>query len=205
MDGSLAKALLIHDRVRRNLLSSSGFTVVDMVFVMLIAGVLMAMAVPSVQNIRESIVLGEAQRSLTSELNQARLLAVSTNRVVRVRFNCPSARYFRTVELVGTPSKPAPEDTAMNRCSTTAFPTPPPDQDPLTLPNHDGPPRKLDDRVSFGSVQTVEFWPDGTAHIDSTGTNPWPQIPTAGIALTVTKGTVVKTVTVNGLGKIQAQ
>jgi type II secretory pathway pseudopilin PulG len=174
-----------------------------MVFVMLVAGVIMAMAVPSLQNIGQTLALGEAKRRIASELNYARLLAVSTNRPIRVRFNCPAAGYYRTIELVGTPSKPSVEDTAANRCAPSAYPSPPADQDPLTKPNHDGPPRQLDTRVTFGSVQTIEFWPDGTAHIDSAGTNPWPQIPPAGVALTVTKGAVVETVTVNGLGKIQ--
>lgn len=199
----MAKPLLIHGGVRRNHLSESGFTVVDMVFVMLVAGVIMAMAVPSLQNIGQTLALGEARRRIASELNYARLLAVSTNRPIRVRFNCPAAGYYRTIELVGTPSKPSVVDTAANRCAPSAYPSPPDDQDPLTLPNHDGPPRQLDTRVTFGSVQTIEFWPDGTAHIDSAGTNPWPQIPPAGVALTVTKGAVVETVTVNGLGKIQ--
>jgi hypothetical protein len=175
-----------------------------MIFVMLIAGIVMAMAVPSLQNMGEALALGEAQRRIASELNQARLKAVSTNRPMRVRFNCPAAGYYRTVELVGTPSKPAVEDTAADRCAPAKYPSPPADLDPLTLPNHDSAPQKLDTRVKFGSVQSVEFWPDGTAHID-TGVNPWTQIPPAGIALTVTKGTVVEAVTVNGLGKIESK
>lgn len=201
----MAKPLLIHGGVRRNLHSTAGFTIVDMVFVMLVLGVIMAMAVPSLQNIGQTLALGEAQRRIASELNYARLLAVSTNRPIQVRFNCPVAGYYRTIERVGTPTKPAAADLAADRCTPTSFPSPPADQDPLTLPNHDGPPRQLDERVKFGAVQTIEFWPDGTAHIDSAGTNPWPQIPTAGIAITVTKGTVVETVTVNGLGKIETK
>src|SRR5688500_3374971 len=105
-----------------------------MIFVMLIAGIVMAMAVPSLQNMGEALALGEAQRRIASELNQARLKAVSTNRPMRVRFNCPAAGYYRTVELVGTPSKPAAEDTAADRCAPAKYPSPAADVDPLTLP-----------------------------------------------------------------------
>ncbi len=178
----------------------------DILFVIIIACIVMAMAVPAVQNIGQAVVLGEAQRSITNELNHARMLAVSTNRPVRVRFNCPLPGYFRTVELVGTPTVNAPEDSAPDRCAPNKYPYPPDDTDPLTRPNHDGPPRKLDDRVKFGTVQTIEFWPDGTAHYEDADVNPvWAPIPVAGIGLTLTKGAVVKTVTVNGLGKIEAK
>lgn len=177
-----------------------------MLFVMLIAGIVMAMAVPSIQNIGGAVVLGDAQRGISSELHRARMLAVSTNRPVRVRFNCPQAGYYRTVELIGTPTVNKPEDSAVDRCAPAKYPFPPDDVDPLTLPNHDGPPRKLDDRVAFGSVQTIEFWPDGTAHYEDADLNPvWALIPGDGIGLTVMKGAVVKTVTVNGLGKIESK
>jgi type II secretory pathway pseudopilin PulG len=191
--------------VRRNLHDSSGFTLVDLIFVMMLIGVLSAMAVPSIQDIQNSIALGEATRRIESELQQAKLLAVTTNRPIRVRFNCPQAGYYRTVELIGTPSNPDAADDAANRCSGAMYPSPPADQNPLTRPNHDGPARQLDPRVTFGAVQTIEFWPDGTAHINAGGANPWSQIPPAGIAITLTKGAVVKTVTVNGLGKIEAK
>lgn len=176
-----------------------------MVFVVAIVAVLAAIAVPGMQDMANSMVLGEQQRRVRSELQQAKLLAVSTNRPIRVRFNCPSAGEYRITELIGTPSKPHVNDTAATRCSEQAFPYPAPDNTPLTRPNHDGPVRKLDTRVSFGSVQTIEFWPDGTARTDQ-GELPWDIIdPGNAVAITLTKGAVVKTVTVNGLGKIEAQ
>jgi prepilin-type N-terminal cleavage/methylation domain-containing protein len=188
--------------VRRNLYSTSGFTLVDMVFVMAIIAILSAIAVPGMQDIADSMVLGEAARQVRAELQQAKLLAVTTNRPMRVRFNCPLAGDYRITELIGTPTKPVAMDTATTRCSEQLFPYPAPDINPLTRPNHDGPVRKLDQRVTFGPVQTIEFWPDGTARIDQ-GVLPWSVITGEdGLALTLIKGTVVKTVTVNGLGKI---
>jgi prepilin-type N-terminal cleavage/methylation domain-containing protein len=189
--------------VTRNLHSTSGFTLIDMIFVMAIIAVLSAIAVPRMQDVSDSLVIGEAQRRIRSELQQAKLLAVTSNRPIRVRFNCPSAGEYRITELIGTPTIPSPMDNAANRCSEQAFPYPAPDITPLTRPNHDGPLRKLDSRVSFGAVQTIEFWPDGTARTDQ-GRLPWDLAP-ANTAITLTKGAVVKTVTVNGLGKIDAQ
>jgi hypothetical protein len=130
---------------------------------------------------------------------------VTTNRPFRVRFNCPVNGAYRRTELIGTPGKPAAEDTAANRCSAAAYPYPSADLNPLTRPNHDGPIRELASSVEFGAVQTIEFWPDGTAHIDDGGVDEWPAIDGAGVAITLKKGAVVKTVTVNGLGKIQKQ
>jgi type II secretory pathway pseudopilin PulG len=177
-----------------------------MVVVVLMLGILAAIAVPSIHDIQSTIALGEAQRRVTNELQYARLLAVSSNRPIRVRFNCPSAGYYRTVELIGTPTVQDAADNAPTRCSPNLFPFPPADDTPLTRPNHDGPVRMLDPRTAFGAVQTIEFWPDGTAHYQDADANPvWAVIPPAGLALTVTKGAVVKTVTVNGLGKIQSQ
>ena len=111
-----------------------------------------------------SIALGQARRIVHSELQQARMKSVTSNLVMRVRFNCPAAGQFRMLELLGTPSAPAPQDTAANRCSDTMYPFPPADQNPVTLPNQDGPIRRIDPRVSFGAVQTIEFRPTGTAY-----------------------------------------
>jgi hypothetical protein len=85
------------------------------------------------------------------------------------------------------------------------YPYPAPDRNPLTRPNLDGPPRFLDPSVTFGAVQSIEFWPDGTAHYNNAGANPWPMIPAAGRSLTMTKSGKTATVTVNGLGKVQLQ
>jgi hypothetical protein len=146
--------------------------------------------------------LGQAAREVERELQTARLLAVSTNRPIRVRFNCPTPGQYRMVELIGTPTLPAAADSAANRCQETVYRFPPTDSNPMTLPNHDGPVRRLDSSVSFGATKTIEFWPDGTAHPDIGGAGPWPAGDTA---ISVTKGVNVKQITVNGLGKIQLQ
>jgi Tfp pilus assembly protein FimT len=176
-----------------------------MIVVMVLLATLSAMAIPVMRDFNGNIVLGSAQRMVASELQQARMKAVTTNRVVRIRFNCPAANQFRTVELIGTSSIPVAQDTASNRCSDAVYPYPPSDINPVTLPNHDGPLRRIDPKVSLGSVQTIEFRPSGMAYsVESDGTSTLP-LAGNGVSLTVTKGSETRTVTVNALGKIQAQ
>jgi Tfp pilus assembly protein FimT len=179
--------------------------VIDMVVVMALIAIISAMSVPVIKDFGDAIAIGQAQRLVQTELQQARMKAVTTNRIMRVRFNCPVAKQFRTVELIGTPSAPALQDTAANRCSATAYPYPAADNNIITLPNQDGPVRRIDPKVSFGAVQTIEFRPTGLAYtVNANGTS-GVTLPGNGVAITVTKGSVVKTVTVNALGKIAAQ
>jgi hypothetical protein len=165
-----------------------------------------AMAVPIMTNVAGSIKLGTATRDVERELQTARLTAVSSNQPMRFRFDCPAAGQYRLVELVGTPGVPAAADNAANRCALSTYPYPgDADKNPLTRPNHDGPLRRLDASVSFSGVTTIEFWPDGTAHTNSAGTNPWPAIAGSGTTVTLVRSGKTKTILVNGVGKIQVQ
>ena len=191
--------------MKQELRSSTGFSLIDLVVVVALFATLSAIAIPAIQNMGEAIALGEAQRLVQSELQQARLKSVTTNRVLRVRFNCPAAGQFRMVELIGTSSIPAPQDSAANRCSDTSYPYPAADHNPVTVPNNDGPIRRIDYRVSFGAVQTVEFRPTGVVYsVNGDGTS-GPPLAGNGVAITVTKGSDVRSVTVNALGRIQSQ
>ncbi len=199
---NLAEPLLSTSTVRQTL-RTDGFSLVDMLIVMGLIATLSAISMPLIQDMANSIALGQARRIVHSELQQARMKSVTSNNVMRVRFNCPAAGQFRMLELLGTPTAPAPQDTAANRCSDTTYPFPPADQNPVTLPNQDGPIRRLDPRVSFGAVQTIEFRPTGTAYsVNADGTS-GPPLAGNGVAITLTKGTETRSVTVNALGKIQ--
>jgi Tfp pilus assembly protein FimT len=191
--------------VRQTLRSSIGFTVIDMVVVITLIGIISAMSVPIIKDFGDAVALGQAQRLVQAEFQQARMKAVTTNRIMRVRFNCPAAKQFRMVELIGTPSAPANQDTAANRCSGTAYPYPAADNNVITLPNQDGPIRRIDPRVSFGATQTIEFRPSGIAYSVNTDGTSGVMLPGNGVAITMTKGSSVKTVMVNALGKISAQ
>jgi prepilin-type N-terminal cleavage/methylation domain-containing protein len=187
-----------------------GFTLLELVMVLAILGVISAMAIPALLNTTRQIRLAANARQVERELQGARMKAVRSNRAIRVHFNCPAATQYRSVELLGTVQTPAADDDesrAATRCGYASYPYPDRNPEFFAIPNNDGPIQSLEDGIGFGSdVQTVEFWPDGTAHAASGTTLPWPAIPDAGIGLTVFdvmhQTTIVTSIEVNGLGKI---
>lgn len=185
--------------------SARGFSLIDMLVVASLIGVIMAITVPSVTASLDAVRLGQAARAVERELQVAKSRAVGKGRVMRVRFNCPSTGYYRVVELLGTTSVPTAADAATNRCDQVVYPFPAPDNDPVTIPNHDGALRQMDNEVAFQLPQTIEFWPDGTAHYDNGSGNPWPMVPVAGLEIALVRKGVTQKITVNGLGKIELQ
>jgi Tfp pilus assembly protein FimT len=187
-----------------NIHSRVGFTLVDMIVTLTIFTILMAAAVPTIIDVTEGLKLGRAQREVQFEMNSARLTAVSSNRPMRIRFNCPSTGHYRVVELIGSPSHPDANDDASDRCDDSKWKYPANDNEPVSRPNHDGAVRALPSGVSFSAVVNLEFWPDGTVHKQVSGENPWTQLDaTNGATIKVNKGETEKMISVNGLGKIQ--
>ena len=184
--------------------SARGFTLLDLLVVIGIIIILTAVGLPLLNTATERLRFTQAAREVERELQGAKQRAVASNRPVRVRFNCPSNGIYRAVELIGTPSVPSSLDSADNRCDDTTYPYPAADRDPVTRPNIDGQLRRLPRGIAFGSVQTIEFWPDGTAHAlpSSSSGNPWPTIATTGETLTLTQGSRTASIQVNGLGRI---
>lgn len=183
----------------------AGFTLIDIMITLGVFAIVTAAAVPAVVDMTSNMRVAQGARDVERELQTARLRAVGSNRPMRMRFNCPVAGQYRMVELIGSTSAPDALDSAASRCNESTYPYPASDNNPLTRPNNDGPVRRLPAGTAFGAASTLEFWPDGSVHQNNTGANPWPVVGAAGTSVTVTKGTVVKTVTVNGLGKIQLQ
>ena len=190
--------------VRSLVWSQRGFTMIDMVAAVTLIGILSAIAIPTMTNAIDASRLAQATREVERELQTAKSRAVGKGRPIRIRFNCPSAGLYRITELIGTASAPAAADTAADRCSETAYPFPAADGDPITLPNVDGPVRRLPTDVSFVTAQTIEFWPDGTVHYD-TGVTPWQMVPVGAINLKLARKGVTSTLTVNGLGRIHVE
>ena len=167
-----------------------------------VAAVLAAAAVPEIVDVAAQLRVFEAQRDVERVLQTARLKAVTAGHPMRVRFNCPVAGEYRMVELIGTPANPDAADSSATRCSTANYPYPAADNDPLTRPNNDGPVQYLPTGVSFNTTATLEFWSDGTVHKQVNGENPWSMLSTTGADISVTRNSVVKHISVNGLGKI---
>jgi prepilin-type N-terminal cleavage/methylation domain-containing protein len=174
-----------------------GFSLVELVLVVAVLGTLVAVGLPVMKDMTESIKLNEASRMVERELQAARLQAVSVNRVLRVRLNCPATGYIRTVEMTGTASI----DDATDRCMTTRFPFPAPDTDLMTRPNFDGPVHVLPDGAAVDSV-VLQFSADGTAASVAAGTVTAITTP---VTLTISRHGKSRTVTVNNVGKVQLQ
>jgi prepilin-type N-terminal cleavage/methylation domain-containing protein len=171
-----------------------GFSVIELMMVVLMLGTLAAIAVPVMTDMTASIKLNEAARIVEREMQDARLKAVSSNRVIRVRLNCPAAGYIRSVEVLGTAA-----DNASNRCMTTAYPFPPPDDDIMTRPNFDGPVRVLPNSATVTN-QVLQFSPDGTAAEVISGVSTTIATP---VSITISRNSRSRTVTVNNVGKVQ--
>jgi prepilin-type N-terminal cleavage/methylation domain-containing protein len=173
-----------------------GFSVVELLIVVSLIGILAAIALPVMKEVTASIKLNEAARMVEREMQDARLRAVSSNRLLRVRMNCPATGYLRSVEVLGTSA-----DTASNRCLNNAYPFPAPDTDIMTRPNFDGPVRTLPAGATVSNV-VLQFRPDGTADNIVAGAATAITTP---VAVTISRGGKSKTVTVNNVGKVQLQ
>ena len=176
--------------------TSDGFSLVELLMVVAMIGTLAALAAPVMGDMNASIKLSDASRMLERELQDARMKAVSSNRVLRVRTNCPAAGNIRRVEVVS-----AAVDGAANRCSETAYPFPPADTDAMTRPNYDGPIRILPNGATVTNA-ILQFSPDGTA---SQVVNGAVEAIATNVTVTVTRKAKSKSVTINAVGKIQVQ
>ena len=118
-------------------LSERGFSLNELMLTVAVAGAIMAVAVPMLGDVSQNAKLTSAARELEREFQSARLKSVTTNRVLRVRLNCPTTGYYRTVEFLNNAA-----DSATNRCLLSAYPFPA-DANLMTRPNYDGPVRTL--------------------------------------------------------------
>ena len=195
---------IVMTTVNRRLRKADGFSLTDMVATAAIVATLSAIAIPKSANVLDSWRLGMGLRDVERELQFAKLKAVSTNRPMRVRFDCPVEGQLRVVELIGSPAVPDANDADLvtNRCSESLYPYPTADRNRLRRPNHDGPIRRLDVGTTVAAQKTLEFWPDGSVHADAAAGNPWPNVGSPGVMITLVRKGKSKSIAVNGLGKI---
>ncbi len=188
-----------------------GYSLIDLLATVAIIATVTAIATPAAVNILDNARIGMAARDVERELQFAKLKAVTTNRPMRVRFDCPVVGQMRVVELIGTPLAPDPTldtDTYTDRCKETMYPYRPTgaDQSRLSRPNNDGPIRALPQGTAFSAKKTLEFWPNGTVHAydaAQTPPNPWPILAPTGATITLTRKSRNSNIVVNGFGKIQ--
>jgi len=179
--------------------SAAGFTLPEVLMVVAILGIVAAIAIPMGLTMTERMRLNQGLREVERELQTARLKAVSLNKSLQVRFNCPAAGQYRIVEVMNSAI-----DNTMNRCSQAAYPVRTGrDADPAT-PDFDGPVRYLTNQVQF-PAGTVVFQFASTGQTLQVVGNGRQVIAPTGVDLTLTKGTLTGTVNVNGLGRIRIQ
>lgn len=190
----------------RRLTNAGGFTIMDVLATLAIMATVTAIAAPQAYNAVDRMRLGMEERDVERELQYARLKAVSSNTVMRVRFDCPTTGQLRAVELIGTPALPDTNDadTYLSRCDENLYPYRPAGagESRLVRPANDGAIRTLDGSTTFASKETLEFWPDGSVHADMGAGNPWPSIGMTGAVISLSRKGQTKNIQVNGLGKI---
>lgn len=165
--------------------SEQGASLVEVLVVVALVATITGISVPGLLRAVEEYRLNSAGRQVSAQIRAARLAAVTANRVMLVRFNCPGPGMYRVIEFTNNPAI----DTAADRCSA-----PWPDPDPVALPNVDGPPAYLPDTMTFGATQDLR--------ISTTGQF----TPLAGgmpALIEVTNGTRVGQITVSAAGRVQ--
>ncbi len=165
-----------------------GFTLIDIMFAVLLSGLLMAVAVPGATTASRRYHLIAATHEVAAQVRAARLRAVTANRTIRVRFNCPAAGQFRVVEVVNN----AAIDDAADRCSSTTYPYP--DPNPGALPDLDEPVMVLRGGITFGGIQDLDIAPTGRVTA-LTGAVP--------ATIGVTNSYETQNVTVSATGRVQ--
>ena len=190
---SLADPLLFP--VSRMGQTDAGFTAVEIMMVVAIAGIVAAVSVPSISGAMQQYALNGAREIVAAEIRLARFTAVSTNRTVRVRFDCPGSDQLRIVEVVGDLAV----DSASDRCSETTYPFP--DQDPNTEPNADGRIVWLPQGARFATIQDLEITPRGRITPLAGCPTCAPTAPPATIA--VTNGADTRTIAVSASGRVE--
>ena len=178
---------------------SRGFTLVELIVVMAFLITIIAIAVPSF-HLTDAVRLNAATREVERELQTARLRAVTVNRPLQVRFNCPAPGQYRIVEG-GTLWPDA------NRCNTAAYPYPPAADAAYQMPpmpQHDGPVRYVNPLITLSSGNpslVLQFSPDGQVSAMVGGVSQ----AINNVPVTLTYGTLSRTVNVNALGRVQIQ
>src|SRR5688572_6202162 len=89
-------------RISRN--AERGFSLVELMLTVAFMATLLTIAVPVMTDVSDSSKLSGAAREIGRESEAARLRAVSTNRLLRVRLNCAGTGLCRTRAYLASPA-----------------------------------------------------------------------------------------------------
>tara|TARA_B110000116_G_scaffold253735_1_gene250649 strand:+ start:338 stop:910 length:573 start_codon:yes stop_codon:yes gene_type:complete len=185
-------ATQLHEPTRER---ERGFSLMEVMMTTLLMGTMFSIALPAGKAALDSLELGNTTRAIERELQTARMRAVSSNRPMRVKFNCPADGQYRLVEVTGFPAT----DNAGSRCDETLFGYPGPKDNARATPKHEGPLRRVGSGIDELIGPELEFSPDGTTRLVTNGTV---QTMTADAVVEVGRQGAVKEITVNALGRI---
>jgi prepilin-type N-terminal cleavage/methylation domain-containing protein len=177
--------------------SVAGFSLTETMIVVAVVAILGAMAAPTIGSVLRLQALNQAVQTVGISVRGARHAALSKNRTVRVRFNCPAANQMRVVEFVGNPAI----DDDPNRCSEVAYPYPNPT--PGVAPDIDGPVIRLPEDARFGALSSIEINTEGRVQ-RLTGCNPAcvAAAAPATVAVLGNNGHETRTITITAGGQI---
>ena len=173
--------------------SAEGFSLVELMVVVGLISLMAGIAIPEINAGMRRYAVTSASQQIASAVRTARFQAVSQNRSLRVRFNCPAAGQFRIVEVTGTAA-----DTAANRCDAAAYAFP--DTDAATRPNLDGPVQVLPGGVSITSALDLQV--DTTGRITPLTGCPSCALGTAPASIVVGNSYGSRTLSVSGSGQV---
>jgi prepilin-type N-terminal cleavage/methylation domain-containing protein len=120
--------------------NSRGFTLIEMVIVVLLFGIMAAVAVPRAMRVTPQQQVHQAARQVMRDLEAARMRAISAKRVVRVSFNISKEFYAAFMDV--TPERQGDIQETQEEARASRF---------LARASEGGiPGGELGDRVSFG-------------------------------------------------------
>ena len=177
--------------------AAGGYSLVELLFVVGVMAVIAATAVPMIAATMRRYALNNAAQQVAAAIRSARYTAVSRNKIMRVRFDCPAADQFRIVEFTGV----AATDDAADRCDEEVYPYP--DVDTVNAPNLDGPVMTLPVGTELDSTTDLQISAQGRLQALAG----CPSCTTAGNSATITlsNGSESQTVSIGQNGQVAVE